>query len=126
MANGWAASRPTKEAPMPVWLYLLLLAVPGAVLSKLLDTSPLLTFILAALGVIPLAGLIGEATESLAERVGPLVGGLLNATFGNAAELIIGISALAAGLPDVVRAAIAGRRGAKRCSSSGRSSRRSR
>ena len=93
---------------MPVWLYLLLLAVPGAVLSKLLDASPLLTFILAALGIIPLAGLIGEATESLAERVGPLVGGLLNATFGNAAELIIGISALAAGLPDVVRAAIAG------------------
>jgi Ca2+:H+ antiporter len=93
---------------MPVWLYLLLLAVPGAVLSNALDTSPLLTFILAALGIIPLAGLIGEATESLAERVGPLVGGLLNATFGNAAELIIGISALAAGLPDVVRAAIAG------------------
>ncbi len=93
---------------MPVWLYLLLLAVPGAVLSELFHASPLLTFILAALGIVPLAGLIGEATESLAERVGPLVGGLLNATFGNAAEFIIGISALMAGLPDVVRAAIAG------------------
>ena len=93
---------------MPVWLYLLLLAVPAAVLSELLHASPLLTFILAALGIVPLAGLIGEATESLAERVGPLVGGLLNATFGNAAEFIIGVSALMAGLPDVVRAAIAG------------------
>ena len=67
-----------------------------------------MTFLLAALGVIPLAGLIGDATEGLAERVGPVAGGLLNATFGNAAEFIIGLSALAAGLPDVVRAAIAG------------------
>ncbi|MDE3229008.1 MAG: calcium/proton exchanger [Chloroflexota bacterium] len=93
---------------MPVWLYLLLIAVPGAVVSDLLHAPPLATFILAALGIIPLAGMIGEATESLAERVGPLVGGLLNATFGNAAEFIIGVAALAAGLPDVVRAAIAG------------------
>jgi Ca2+:H+ antiporter len=93
---------------MPVWLYLLLLALPGAVVSELLRGPVLVTFLLAALAIIPLAGLIGEATESLAERVGPLVGGLLNATFGNAAELIIGVSALAAGLPDVVRAAIAG------------------
>ena len=93
---------------MPVWLYLLLLALPGAVVSELLRGPVLVTFLLAALAITPLAGLIGEATESLAERVGPLVGGLLNATFGNAAELIIGVSALAAGLPDVVRAAIAG------------------
>ncbi|HET9110460.1 MAG TPA: calcium/proton exchanger [Ktedonobacterales bacterium] len=93
---------------MPPWLYLLILALPGALVSEWLHASPLLTFILAALGVIPLAGLIGEATEALSERVGPMVGGLLNATFGNAAEFIIGVSALAAGLPDVVRAAIAG------------------
>ncbi|HZC05885.1 MAG TPA: hypothetical protein VE338_09600 [Ktedonobacterales bacterium] len=93
---------------MPPWLYLLILALPGALISSWLHTSPLLTFILAALGVIPLAGLIGEATEALSVRVGPMVGGLLNATFGNAAEFIIGVSALAAGLPDVVRAAIAG------------------
>lgn len=93
---------------MPVWLYLLLVAVPGAVASDLLHAPPLVTFILAALAIIPLAGLIGDATESLAERVGPLVGGLLNATFGNVAELIIGVAALAAGLPDVVRASIAG------------------
>ena len=93
---------------MPPWLYLLTLALPGALISEWLHASPLLTFILAALGVIPLAGMIGDATEALSERVGPMVGGLLNATFGNAAEFIIGVSALAAGLPDVVRAAIAG------------------
>lgn len=93
---------------MPLWLYLLLLALPGAVVAELAHGPALVTFTLAALAIIPLAGMIGEATESLAERVGPLVGGLLNATFGNAAEFIIGVSALAAGLPDVVRAAIAG------------------
>ncbi|HEY8324403.1 MAG TPA: calcium/proton exchanger [Ktedonobacterales bacterium] len=93
---------------MPLWLYLLLLALPGAVIADLAHGPAPVTFTLAALAIIPLAGLIGEATESLAERVGPLVGGLLNATFGNAAEFIIGVSALAAGLPDVVRAAIAG------------------
>lgn len=93
---------------MPLWLYLLLLALPGAVIAELAHGPALVTFTLAALAIIPLAGMIGEATESLAERVGPLVGGLLNATFGNAAEFIIGVSALAAGLPDVVRAAIAG------------------
>lgn len=93
---------------MPVWLYFLLLAVPGAVASETLHAPPLVTFLLAALGIIPLAGLIGDATESLAERVGPLIGGLLNATFGNMAEFIIGVTALMAGLPDVVRASIAG------------------
>jgi Ca2+:H+ antiporter len=93
---------------MPLWLYLLLLALPGAVVSDLAHGPAPVTFTFAALAIIPLAGLIGEATESLSERVGPLVGGLLNATFGNAAEFIIGVSALAAGLPDVVRAAIAG------------------
>lgn len=93
---------------MPLALYALLIAVPGAVIAEVLHAPPLVTFVLAALGVIPLAGMIGDATEGLAERVGPVAGGLLNATFGNAAEFIIGLSALAEGLPDVVRAAIAG------------------
>ena len=93
---------------MPWPLYFLLIAVPGALIAQVVHAPPLVTFLLAALGVIPLAGLIGDATEGLAERVGPVAGGLLNATFGNAAEFIIGLSALAAGLPDVVRAAIAG------------------
>jgi Ca2+:H+ antiporter len=93
---------------MPRALYPLLLAIPCALVAGALHAPPFVTFLLAALAIIPLAGLIGAATEGLAERVGPVAGGLLNATFGNAAEFIIGLSALAAGLPDVVRAAIAG------------------
>jgi Ca2+:H+ antiporter len=90
------------------WLYLLLLAAPAAVLAESLHASPLATFVLAALGLVPLAGLIGLATEVLAARLGHGIGGLLNATFGNAAEIIIGLTALAAGLPEVVRASLAG------------------
>jgi Ca2+:H+ antiporter len=90
------------------WLYLLLLAAPAAFLAEALHASPLATFVLAALGLVPLAGLIGLATEVLAERLGHGIGGLLNATFGNAAEIIIGLTALAAGLPEVVRASLAG------------------
>src|SRR6185312_8203032 len=90
------------------WLYLLLLAVPASIISRTLQMPPLVTFILAALGLVPLAGLIGLATEALAERLGHAIGGLLNATFGNAAEIIIGLTALAAGLPEVVRASLAG------------------
>jgi Ca2+:H+ antiporter len=90
------------------WLYLLLLAVPAAVLAEALHAAPLASFVLAALGLVPLAGLIGVATEALAERLGHRIGGLLNATFGNAAEIIIGLTALAAGLPEVVRASLAG------------------
>src|SRR5437660_2660456 len=90
------------------WLYLLLLAAPAAVLTEALHSPPLAPFVLASLGIVPLAGLIGLATETLAERLGQRVGGLLNATFGNAAEIIIGLTALAAGLPEVVRASLAG------------------
>src|SRR5947209_176738 len=90
------------------WFYLLLLAIPAAALADILHAPPLVTFVLAALGLVPLAGLIGRATEVLAERLGQSIGGLLNATFGNAAEIIIGIAALAAGLPEVVRASLAG------------------
>jgi Ca2+:H+ antiporter len=90
------------------WLALLLLAAPAAVLAETLHASPLVTFVLASLGLIPLAGLIGLATEVLAERLGQSIGGLLNATFGNAAEIIIGLTALAAGLPQVVLASLAG------------------
>ena len=93
---------------MTRWLFLLLLATPAAVLAQALHASPLVTFVLASLGLVPLAGLIGLATEVLAERLGHRIGGLLNATFGNAAEIIIGLTALAAGLPEVVRASLAG------------------
>ena len=90
------------------WLALLLLAAPAAIIARALHASPLLIFVLAALGIVPLAGLIGQSTEVLAEHLGQGIGGLLNATFGNAAEIIIGLTALAAGLPEVVQASIAG------------------
>jgi Ca2+:H+ antiporter len=70
--------------------------------------EPQATFILAAFGVLPLAHLMGEATEHLSERTGPTLGGLLNATFGNAAELIIGIIALTKGMNQIVQASLTG------------------
>lgn len=93
---------------MPRWLYLLLLAVPFWLLASALKSSQALIFALSAVALIPLAGLIATATETLAQRLGERTGGLLNATFGNAAELIIGLAAIAANLPDVVRASITG------------------
>src|SRR5262249_18270567 len=68
----------------------------------------LLIFVTAGLAILPLAAWMGRATEHLAERMGAGVGGLLNATFGNAAELIIALAALREGLYDVVKASIAG------------------
>ena len=89
-------------------LHYLLLAAPLAVAANALQLNSLLVFVLAALGLVPLAELIGEATEALAADTGPKVGGLLNATLGNAAELIITIVALRAGLFDLVKASITG------------------
>lgn len=82
--------------------------VPLAIIFALLSADPRLVFTAAALGIIPLAGILGEATEVLAERVGSRIGALLNATFGNAAELIITIVAIRAGLIEVVKASITG------------------
>ncbi len=70
-------------------IIILLLAVPLAILSEYLHWGDLTVFILAALAVVPLASYIGESTEELAHYTGPRLGGLLNATLGNAAELII-------------------------------------
>ena len=80
--------------------YLNVLLVFGvvAVLGSFLGWSPLLVFVASALTMIPLAGLMGEATEALALHTGPRLGGLLNATLGNAAELIITIFAIKEGL----------------------------
>ena len=71
-------------------------------------TVPLLVFVLACIAIIPLAGLLGLATEKLAARVGEAIGGFLNATLGNAAELIIALVALRAGMLDVVKASLTG------------------
>ncbi len=70
--------------------------------------SPTVLFIVSCISIIPLAGWLGKATEHLAEKTGEGIGGLLNATFGNAAELIIALMALHAGLYDVVKASITG------------------
>jgi len=87
----------------------LLIIVPVVIaLEYLAPERQLLVFVAAALAILPLAGWMGRATEQLAERSGEGVGGLLNATFGNAAELIIALAALRAGLHDVVKASIAG------------------
>jgi Ca2+:H+ antiporter len=91
------------------WRELLLLAVPASILLQYVFHAPALAvFVTACLGVLPLAGYMGEATEHLAHRTGPTIGGLLNATFGNAAELIISIVALRAGLVSLVKASITG------------------
>jgi Ca2+:H+ antiporter len=91
------------------WRLLLLLAVPASiVLGYVVHAPGVWVFFIACLGVLPLAGLMGEATEHLAHRTGPTIGGLLNATFGNAAELIIAIVALRAGLVELVKASITG------------------
>ncbi len=87
----------------------LLLFVPLAVaVEHLAPERHLAIFVAAGLAIVPLAGWLGRATEQLAERLGEGVGGLLNATFGNAAELIIAIAALRAGLHEVVKASLAG------------------
>ena len=72
------------------------------------DADETVLFVLAAAALIPLAWLIGEATEHAAEHTGPGVGGFLNASFGNAPELIIALFAISSGLPNVVRGSLAG------------------
>jgi len=89
-------------------IYYILLAVPLAAIGAQWHWNSLLIFGLACAALIPLAGLIGEATEALAVVTGPKIGGLLNATLGNAAELIITIVAINAGLLDLVKASITG------------------
>ncbi|GIL15918.1 MAG: calcium/proton exchanger [Chloroflexota bacterium] len=90
------------------WINLLLVFVPIAIVVELLRGDPTILFITSALGIVPLAGLLGEATDALSVKAGDQIGGLLNATLGNAAELIITIVALQAGLLDVVKASITG------------------
>src|SRR3712207_7625948 len=80
----------------------------AVVVVELLHASVLLIFALTSLALIGLAWVLGQATESLGHHAGPRIGGILNATFGNAAELIITIFALAAGLTTVVKASIIG------------------
>jgi Ca2+:H+ antiporter len=95
---------------MPRWLYYLMILAIVAPILELVGGArlELAIFIASAISLMPLAAVIGRTTENLEYYVGPTAGGLLNATFGNAPELIIGIFALQAGLISVVKASIAG------------------
>jgi len=86
----------------------LLVFVPLACVAEWLFHSPGLAFVFSCLGLLPVAGLLGEATEELSHHTGERVGGLLNATLGNAAELIITVVALRAGKVELVKASIIG------------------
>ncbi len=90
------------------WPYTLVPFIPIAVVLDQLDATAALVFFSSALGVVPTASLMGKATEELATRAGPGIGGLLNVTFGNAPELIISLFALHKGLQEVVKASIIG------------------
>ena len=90
------------------WPTYLVPFIPLAIVLELVHASPLIVFGVSALGIVPTAALMGRATEELAERSGPGIGGLLNVTFGNAPELIIALFALNAGLHEVVKASIIG------------------
>lgn len=86
----------------------LLVFVPISLIGEFMSIPETVMFVLSALAIIPLAGLMGEATEEISFYSGPRMGGFLNATFGNATELIIAFFAMRAGLFDVVKASIAG------------------
>ena len=86
----------------------LLVFIPVAIALDRLVDQPILVFVTSALAIVPLAGLMGDATEALAEYLGPTLGGLLNATLGNAPEIIIGLFALHRGLIGIVKASLTG------------------
>jgi len=90
------------------WPYLLVPLIPLAIVLDIIGASPIAIFFISAGGVIPTAALMGRATEELAHRSGPGIGGLLNVTFGNAPEIIIALFALNAGLHEVVKASLIG------------------
>lgn len=89
-------------------LQLLLVFIPLAAVAAWRGWGSLYVFSFACLAIVPLAGIMGEATERISARLGAGVGGLLNATFGNAAELIIALAAIQRGLYDVVKASLTG------------------
>mmetsp|Transcript_76146 Transcript_76146/g.176625 ORF Transcript_76146/g.176625 Transcript_76146/m.176625 type:complete len:556 (-) Transcript_76146:96-1763(-) len=87
---------------------LLLIAAPLGILAEMADFGGAMVFILCFIGLIPLAKLLGDATEHLAENLNETIGGLLNATFGNAVEMIITLSAIRAGHLDIVKQSLLG------------------
>ncbi len=113
MATDTSAPTPAGQRPPFLltgegWPYLLVPLIPVAVVLEFIHAGATWVFLASALGVIPTAALMGRATEELAARSGPGIGGFLNVTFGNAPELIIALFALGAGLHEVVKASIVG------------------
>jgi Ca2+:H+ antiporter len=114
--EGGAAPPPGRSPRGPVgflfsgegWPYLLVPFIPIAVALELAHAAPELVFFTSAIGVIPTAAIMGTATEELADRAGPGIGGLLNVTFGNLPELLIAFFALREGLHEVVKASVIG------------------
>ena len=86
----------------------LLIFVPVAIVLDWIGVNPILLFAISALAIVPLAGLMGDATEALAKYLGPTLGGLLNATLGNAPEIIISLFALNRGLIGIVKSSLTG------------------
>src|ERR1700733_7527754 len=93
---------------MQTFFLALLVFIPTTIAGSRLGFTPTWLFFLSALAIIPLAKFIGDATEELSARSGPALGGLLNATFGNATELLIGTFAIRHGLIEVGKASITG------------------
>lgn len=93
---------------MNLLFYILLGAVPLTFYAEHAHWSDIITMLIACVGIIPLARFMGQVTESISHRVGPTAGGLINATFGNACELIIALFALKAGMLEIVKASITG------------------
>ena len=90
------------------YLYILLIFIPVTIIGRITGFSDPLLFACSALAIIPLAGIMGKSTDDIAGFCGQRIGGLLNATFGNATELIIAFVAMKAGMFDVVKASLAG------------------
>lgn len=99
---GWRALRPYS------WALVLALSIPASWILELTLGGGVQVFVAAGVGIIPLAWFMGLATEELGKHAGPGIGGLLNATFGNATELIIALFALAAGFNEIVKASLTG------------------
>lgn len=109
MNSGWSAILDDlKRFLFSTWLNALLVFIPVSLVLELVHAPAVWVFAAAALAIVPLAGLIGQATEATTAHTGPGLGGFLNATFGNATELIIALLAVREGLYGVVKASITG------------------
>jgi len=104
----WSAAPLLKELRNDPMLWLLALVPVALAAAKLIPAAHVLLFVLSVLAIVPLAALLGRATESVAEKTGDTAGGLLNATLGNLTELVIAAAALRAGEYALVKGSIAG------------------